>query len=318
MKQLFIYKFCALVVTLLVTATILLSSFFSAVDLMPALLLHRILPTLLLAFGVGIVISAFIAYFFAYKELDQIKKATEVLEQQEQVRRDFIANISHELKTPITSISGFSEAMMDGTIPPDRFPRYLKSINEESARMSRLILGMMDLTRYGNVNEVRKLDKTLELGELAQQALFNLESRALQSHVSFEVQLPEKAIYVFAERDSLSQVINNILVNAIKYSFPDTIIDFQIWRNDDKAFVSVKNHGNTIPRDELKLIFERFHKSDHSRSMDKVGLGIGLHIVKSIIDSYGETIDATSEDGETEFVFSLRVGGKENEELRKS
>jgi signal transduction histidine kinase len=316
MKHLFIYKFCALVGTLMVTATILMSSFFSAVDLMPYMLLNRILPQLLLAFGVGIIISAFIAYFFAHKELAQIKSATEALEEQEQIRRDFIANISHELKTPITSISGFSEAMLDGTIPPERFERYLKSINTESLRMSRLVLGMMDLTRYENA--LRTLDKTLELGELSRQALFNLESRAEQNSITFEVQIPENPIYVFAERDSLSQVINNILVNAIKYSYPETVVEVQIWRNDDKAFVSVKNHGNTIPQEELKLIFERFHKSDHSRSMDKAGLGIGLHIVKSIIDSYGETIEATSTDGETEFVFSLTVGTREQEDLRKN
>jgi len=303
---------------LLISMTVLVTAFFSAIDTMPDMLLHKILPQLLLAFGVGVAISAVVAYVFAKKELEQIRKATETLEQQESVRRDFIANISHELKTPITSISGFTEAMLDGTIPPDRYERYLKSINTEATRMNRLILGMMDLTRYSNVNPLKKIEKTLELGELARQALFNLETRADQNQVSFEVQLPEQAIYVFAERDSLSQVMNNILVNAIKYSYPDTVIDFQIWRKEDKAFISVKNRGDTIPQDELKLIFERFHKSDHSRSKDKGGLGIGLHIVKSIMDSYGETIEASSENGETEFVFSLTVGAKELEDLRKS
>jgi signal transduction histidine kinase len=143
--------------------------------------------------------------------------------------------------------------------------------------------------------------------------------------LDFEVLIPEEAVQVRGEPDAITQVLYNILDNAVKFASSGSVLKLSIWKSGEKAFVSVKNAGETIPEEDLPYIFERFHKSDRSRSMDREGIGLGLYIVKTILSSYGEDIYVKSRDGQTEFVFSLTLkdnktlkSGKETKDSRES
>ena len=137
------------------------------------------------------------------------------------------------------------------------------------------------------------------------QTLLSFESRAKEKNLDVDPQLPEDPIIVFAERDSITQVLYNLTDNAVKFASPGSTIKILLYKRGGKAYVSIKDKGETIPPDDLPYIFDRFHKSDRSRSMDKDGVGLGLYLVKRIINSHDEDIAVTSRDGVTEFVFTL-------------
>ena len=139
------------------------------------------------------------------------------------------------------------------------------------------------------------------------QTLLSFESRATKKNLDVDPQFPDNHIMVHADKDAITRVIYNLLDNAIKFAHPDTCIVLRIYRDKDKAYVSVKDFGETIPADDLPYIFDRFHKSDRSRSLDKDGVGLGLYLVKAIINSHDEDIAVRSEDGWTEFVFTLAI-----------
>ena len=227
------------------------------------------------------------------------------LERSELLRRDFIANISHELKTPMTVIAGFADGIRDGTIPPEQEERYLEVISSETMRLSRLVKSMLDMSRIQSADPVELLKNRFDIAEVIRLALVGLESKIEAKSLDVEAELPEEALITRGDRDSVTQVVYNLVDNAIKFSEPGGTLKIGLWKHGAKAFVSVENQGETMPEDELPLIFERFHKTDKSRSANKDGVGLGLYIVKTILDNHNEDIYVTSEDGVTKFVFTL-------------
>ncbi|MDR2359725.1 MAG: GHKL domain-containing protein [Oscillospiraceae bacterium] len=255
--------------------------------------------------AIVLIIAAIASIPITKRQIAPAQAMTESIEKAEKARREFIANISHELKTPMTSISGFADAIADGTIPPEKQKKYLIAIRDEVTRLSRLVQRMLDITRTQTINPSAKKNLKFDIAELSRRTLFSLEQKINAKNLTIRALIPEGALMAVGEEDTIAQVLYNLLDNAVKFSDNDGTLALKIWKTGGSIYVSVKNSGETIPPDDVPLIFDRFHKSDHSRSSDKDGLGLGLHIVKSIIDSYGEKISASSENGVTEFVFTL-------------
>ena len=243
--------------------------------------------------------------------IDSFNKMADSLENAEERRSEFIANISHELRTPMTTISGFAEGLLDGTIPPEDEKKYLRAISDETKRLSRLVRDMLDVSQLRNraADPTKRID--FDLTELTLQTLLSFESRATKKNLDVDPQLPDNHIMVHADKDAITQVIYNLLDNAVKFASPGSCITVRIYKDNGKAYVSVRDYGETIPPDDLPFIFDRFHKSDRSRSLDKDGVGLGLYLVKSIINSHDEDIAVTSRDGMTEFVFTLTLAKNE-------
>ena len=229
------------------------------------------------------------------------------LERSEKQRSDFLANVAHELKTPMTTISGFADGILDGTIPPESQRRYLETISSETKRLNRLVRRLLDVSRiqYEGPEQLRR--KFFDASELLLQVLIVFEKKITDKQLEVNAMVPEDAIIVLGDADSINQVIYNLLENAIKFAAPGSELGIAIFKQNGKAYISIKNQGPTIPAGELALIFDRFHKTDKSRSMDRDGVGLGLYIVKSILTNHGEDIVVTSKDGVTEFVFSLTL-----------
>ena len=226
----------------------------------------------------------------------------------ESQRSEFIANVSHELKTPMTTISGFAEGILDGTIPPEREKEYLQIIVSETRRLSRLVRRMLDLSRLNALAENSvTAQETFDLTEIMSQVLISLESKITSRKLDVDVQMPQEKLMVWGDPDAVTQVCYNLLDNAAKFAAPDSTITVQITKKDGKAVISIRDLGATIPPDELPLLFDRFHKADSSRSMDRDGVGLGLYIVKTILNNLKETINVTSEDGVTQFTFTLTL-----------
>ena len=237
--------------------------------------------------------------------IDSFNKMADSLESAEARRSEFIANISHELRTPMTTIAGFADGILDGTIPKEDEEKYLRSIRDETRRLSRLVRDMLDVSqmRARAADPTRRQD--FDLTELILQTLLSFESRATKKNLDVDPQLPDNHIMVYADKDAITQVIYNLLDNAVKFAAPGSCITLRLYREGKKAYVSVKDRGETIPAEDLPFIFDRFHKSDRSRSLDKDGVGLGLYLVKAIINSHDEDIAVKSADGTTEFVFTL-------------
>ena len=227
------------------------------------------------------------------------------LQKSEVQRQEFVANVSHELKTPMTTISGYIDGMLDGTIPEDRREHYMRLVSQETKRLSRLVRSMLEVSRLQErgVTEARKA--RFDVGELAGQVLIRFEQKIEEKQLDVQVQLPEYPQYTWADPDAITQVLYNLVDNAVKFCENGKVLGLQIRSSDSKLYVSVSNQGKTIPPQELPLVFDRFHKTDKSRTENRDGWGLGLYIVKSLISSHGENISVTSRDGETKFTFTL-------------
>ncbi|MVB10991.1 Sensor histidine kinase RcsC [Caprobacter fermentans] len=211
----------------------------------------------------------------------------------EHVRRDFIANVSHELKTPMTTIAGFIDGILDGTIPAEKEGQYLGIVSQEVKRLSRLVRTMLDLSR-------------IDSGELKlRPARFDLTGTVLSALLSFEKAIEDKKIevrglenaeslFVDGDPDMIHQVVYNLIDNAVKFTNEGGYLEIGIREEPDRTTVSVENSGDGISPDELPMVFERFYKTDKSRSQDKNGMGLGLYIVKTIIRLHGGEITARS------------------------
>ena len=239
--------------------------------------------------------------------IDSFNKMADSLEQAEKRRSEFIANISHELRTPMTTIAGFADGILDGTIPPEDERKYLISIRDETRRLSRLVRDMLDVSRMKSKAADPSRRMVFDLTELILQTMLSFESRATKKNLDVDPQLPDSHIMVYADKDAITQVIYNLLDNAIKFAAPGSCLLVRLYKDMGKAYVSIKDYGETIPPDDLPYIFDRFHKSDRSRSVDKEGVGLGLYLVKTIINAHDEDIAVRSEDGMTEFVFTLTL-----------
>ena len=225
------------------------------------------------------------------------------LQETERQRRDFIANVSHELKTPMTTIAGYTDGILDGTIPPEKERQYLQIISDESRRLSRLVRRMLDISQIQS-KEMKKKD--FDLCESMRLALLSMEQRIIDRHLDVEADIPDEPVMVQGDNDLITQVIYNLVENAAKFATPGTALYLGVRTTGEKALVTVRNHGATIAAQEIPLLFERFHKSDKSRSEDKDGYGLGLYVVKTILNQHKEKITVTSEDGVTSFVFTMQ------------
>jgi len=244
-------------------------------------------------------------------ELGQLTEAFNVmadsLESSEQLRRDFIANLSHELKTPMTVIAGFAEGLLDGTIPREDEARYLGIISSETRRLSRLVKSMMEISTLQSVDASTVFESSFDISEVVRLALLSLDGKIDGKQLDVKTELPDEAIMTCGDADSIIQVVYNLIDNAIKFSPPGEAIGLELWKRGSRAYVSVINRGENIPSDELPHIFDRFHKMDKSRSADRDGVGLGLFIVKKILDNHNEDIFVTSSGGTTKFIFSLTI-----------
>ena len=225
----------------------------------------------------------------------------------ESQRAEFIANVSHELKTPMTTIAGFAEGILDGTIPPEKERDALNVVVSETRRLSRLVRRMLDLSRLNALAETVTAQEQFDITEIMSRVLVSLEGRITGRGLDVEAKFPDDPVMVWGDPDGVTQVCYNLLDNAAKFAAQGTAITVQIVKKDGKAYISVRNLGATIPPDELPLLFDRFHKADYSRSVDREGVGLGLYIVKTILGNLKENITVTSEDGVTQFTFTLTL-----------
>ena len=299
---LFIY--CAIVVLVLALAA---TTFLSRSQVQP---LHRVAEAAR-RFGHGDMSTRVQVTKRDTEEIADLAQAfnsmADYLEKAEQRRQDFIANVSHELKTPMTTIGGYIDGMLDGTIPPEKYRHYMQTVSSEVRRLSRLVRNMLDISKLQaqGVDEARKT--RFDVGEAMSDVLIAFEQKINAKNLQVSVDLPEKTVWTRAERDSITQVIYNLVDNAIKFCPEGGLLTLRLTIEGGKAIVMVSNTGPTIPPDELPLLFDRFHKADKSRSADREGWGLGLYIAKTIVGAHGEDIRAESRDGVTTFSFTLPV-----------
>ena len=232
------------------------------------------------------------------------------LQKSEYRRQEFVANVSHELKTPMTTIGGYIDGILDGTIAPEKSRHYMQLVSDETKRLSRLVRSMLDISQLqdqGGISEEKK--SRFDLSETAGRALLTFEQKILSKALQVDVELPEHPVYTLAAQDAVTQVIYNLLDNAVKFCPQGGHLGLSVKEGPDKAYVTVSNDGETIPAQELPLVFDRFHKTDKSRAQDRDGWGLGLYIVKTIVCSHGEDISVSSRAGKTAFTFTMPLIG---------
>ncbi len=230
----------------------------------------------------------------------------ESIEQFESTRNSFLANVSHDLRTPMTTITGFVQGVLDGTIPEEKRDWYLSIVLDESKRLSRIVNDLFDISKLeqGKFNlELRDFD----INELTRLNIIKFEKRITDKNIQLSVEFERDNLIVSADRDAISRVMMNLFDNAIKFTNENGFIHIRVGTKNGKAFVSVENSGMGIAEEELMHIFDRFYKTDKSRSLDKNGAGLGLYIVKNIIQAHGERVWAESKQGEfARFSFTLK------------
>ena len=229
-------------------------------------------------------------------------------------QKKFVANVSHDFRSPLTSIKGYLEAMIDGTIPPEMHEKYLGIVLNETERLTKLTNSLLTLNNL-NTKGMR-LDKSdFDINTTIRNVAASFEGTCKAKKIAIELVLTGDILYVNADMSKIQQVLYNLLDNAIKFSHNDSVIKIETSEKKNKVFVSVKDTGIGIPKEDLKMIFDRFYKSDASRGKDKKGTGLGLAITKEIIQSHDENINVISTPGVgSEFIFSLPLSEK-NEEL---
>ena len=254
------------------------------------------------------------------------------LQNLEDMRRTFIANVSHDLRSPMTTIGGFIDGILDGAIPPDKYDHYLRVIAGEVRRLSRLVSSLLDIAKIEGGE--RKFTMTrFDICEMGRQILISFEQKLEDKKLDVEFLCDEDNMYAFADRDAIYQIFYNICDNAVKFSYEGGKLQISVSRAADtrgtglgnvlgsirgnvranaradeekKLCVSVYNEGHGIPANDLPYVFDRFYKGDRSRGLDKTGTGLGLYIAKTIIDAHGEELSADSEEGKyCRFTFTL-------------
>ena len=228
------------------------------------------------------------------------------LAKSEAQRSEFIANVSHELKTPMTTIAGFADGILDGTISHEKEAAALQTISSETRRLSRLVRRMLDLSKLQSSENVTAQER-FDVSEVFIRVLISLEGKINNRGLDVETDLPEGPVMVWGDPDAITQVCYNLLDNAIKFAESGTALGLGIQVKGEKAYVYVQNVGETIPPEELTQVFDRFHKTDRSRSEDRDGEGLGLYIVKTIINNHKENITVTSENNITRFTFTMSL-----------
>ena len=232
----------------------------------------------------------------------------ESLENLESMRNSFLANVSHDLRTPMTTISGFIDGIISGAIPEEQHNHYLGVISAEVHRLSRLVNQLLDISRLESGD--RKFNFTdFDVAEVSRLILLSFEQKIDQKHLDVEFYAEEDAMPAKADKDAIYQIIYNLCHNAIKFASEGGKLAINITRSGGKKIkVSIYNRGQSISTEDAKHIFDRFYKTDKSRGLDKSGVGLGLYICKTIIDAHGETIKHEHHDDGCEFWFTLQEG----------
>jgi len=233
----------------------------------------------------------------------------ESLEQSEKRRQEFVSNVSHELRTPMTTIGGYVDGILDGTIPPEQETRYLTVISDEVHRLSRLVRTLLESSRLQDQVEKQPF-APFDIGEMALQTLLGFEQKIAEKGLEVDLDLPEEPLMVVGNADAIHQVLYNLTDNAVKFANPGGRLGLRARTKGGKVLLTVSNTGETIAPEQQKLIFDRFHKTDASRSRDKEGVGLGLYIVRTILAKHGEEITVESNDGLTEFTFTMTPAQK--------
>lgn len=224
----------------------------------------------------------------------------------ERMRSSFVANVSHELKTPMTIIGGFVDGILDGTIGEDQQRHYLRIVSDEVKRLSRLVTSLLELAKF-EAGEMQLQRVAVELAPVIQAAMFSFERAIEEKNLEVRgLDLPRAA--VLADAVLLHQVVYNLLDNAVKFASPGGYLGVSLYHEGNKTYVAIQNSGEGIPKESIPFLFDRFYKQDASRGLDKRGVGLGLYIVRSIVKLLGGDIFVRSRPGEySEFIFSLET-----------
>ena len=226
------------------------------------------------------------------------------LKDMEDYQKKFVANVSHDFRSPLTSIKGYLEAILDGTIPQELYHKYLHIVISETERLNKLTQGMLTLNSLDSKGYLTRTN--FDINRTIKDTAATFEGTCSAKGITFDLTFADSIQMVYADLGKIQQVLYNLIDNAIKFSHEDSIIYIQTSIRYEKIFISVKDTGIGIPKDSQKKIFERFYKTDLSRGKDKKGTGLGLAIVKEIVQAHGENIDVVSTEGVgTEFIFSL-------------
>ena len=223
----------------------------------------------------------------------------------DEAQKSFIANVSHELKTPMTSIGGFIDGILDGTIPPQEEKKYLNIVSTEVKRLSRMVVSMLNISKI-EAGETELAETKYDIGKQIFETLLLFEKKIEEKHIEIEGFEKMNGVIIEADRDLLQQVIYNLFDNAVKFTPENGKITVSAVNNGEGTKVTIRNSGAGVSEDEIARIFERFYKVDKSRSFDTKGVGLGLYIVKTIVNMHEGEITASSKQGEyTEFTFEI-------------
>ena len=227
------------------------------------------------------------------------------LEKNEELRKTFLANVSHDLRTPMTTIAGFIDNILSGAIPYEKQNYYLEIVSSEVKRLARLVNSLLDISRI-QAGDRKFVMAPFDICEMSRQIIISLEQRLESKNLDVRFEPEKDKMLVNADRDAIYQVLYNLCDNAVKFSKEGGVYKISHIERDGKIYTAVYNEGQGIEKEELPLVFDRFYKSDKSRGLDRTGVGLGLYIVKTIINSHGEEIWVNSVYGEyCEFVFTL-------------
>lgn len=231
-----------------------------------------------------------------------------VVQARDEMQNTFLSNASHDLRTPMTTIAGFIDGILDGAIPPEKQEYYLKIIKSEIKRLSRLVTSLLDISRLQSGE--RKFEmKEFNICELARQTVISFENQLEEKKLDVEFDFDDFDVNVIGDIDAINQVIYNLCHNAIKFSYQGGKYRVSIKNENDKIRFTMYNEGIGITKEEIPFVFDRFFKSDKSRGLDKTGAGLGLFITKTIVEAHGEEIKVNSEYGKyCEFSFTLKKG----------
>lgn len=240
-----------------------------------------------------------------YNELiGTFNKMSTELEKQDRARSDFIANVSHDLRTPLTTIMGYIRGIMDGAIPSEMQNQYLGVALSEADRIKHMIENNLDLSKYESGNFVPNMSE-FNLNEIVRSIVVSMEKRIREKNIVIDFKYEKPENIVEADESGILRVIQNLLDNALKFAAVGSEIEISVTNKDNLVYFSIKNYGSSISEEEQKYIWDRYYKADSSRSYHKTGSGLGLFIVKSIINQHNQHIDIKSDENSVEFIFTL-------------
>ena len=227
------------------------------------------------------------------------------LEKADDIRNNFLSDVAHELRTPMTTISGFVDGILDGTIPEEKQNDYLTIVRDEVGRLSGLVNSFLSLTRVETGAQVLEIT-SFDICEIFRRTLVGFETKIEERRINIQLDIPEESCIVKADMNLVRQVLTNLIENAIKFTDQGGLLKLSVRQRRSEAEISVYNTGCGVSDEDKKLIFERFYKADKSRSLNREGTGIGLYIVKDILKRHGKSITVESREGEfAEFLFTL-------------